>query len=307
MQRWRHSGDKKDWGDWIVLTIPATMDEEGIKSACESLNAATSNMQDFLNLGDGNQSEHYKIVFQIDDVTLHERAFFQEAVKFKELRPLIAQYVDNVNHEPDTWQDEYHPRGSFAIAELTLADESYIPSLAKRFSLWDLGHETYQEKLIDQLLVRYGYTDTTEYLLAARLCADGQHIDENIWRALYRYGFKDKIDFSQFVKLVLQLSTFPEAGWHLEKFCQLYAGRDQSAYSLAISTALNILRNDELHSPFAEGFQNKCSDEFREHWLMDADNGDSNDREGDWNAGLENALIEESDFTKMELLHTYSQ
>ncbi|UXI65941.1 hypothetical protein [Tahibacter amnicola] len=69
----------------------------------------------------------------------HERVFWERAVEFVALRPLIARYVRQVNANVTipNWQDEFHPRGSFAMAPLALADVTYCPQLG---SLFSLGH-----------------------------------------------------------------------------------------------------------------------------------------------------------------------
>ncbi|MFZ6745605.1 hypothetical protein ACO0LC_20465 [Undibacterium sp. JH2W] len=299
MQRWRHPGNKKEWGDWIVLTIEADMSEAGLQSACEQLNAATSDMEQFLDLGDGNQSQDYKIVFLVDGKPVHERDFFHEAVKIAKLRPLVSEYIANVNHESNSWQDEFHPRGSFALAELTLVDEKYLPQLASLLFKWDMGHETYQYTLIDQLFEKYGYTEQTLQLLAARVCADGQHIDENVWRAIHCHGFKEKIDIEHFVDIALELLPYPEAAWQLESFARIYAGQDEATYLLTVEVITKALRHDRKFEAVLDEVLNQFSGKFEEHNLMQTGNDFWSKPVMDWNADLENAVIENSDFTKL--------
>ncbi|MES2041866.1 MAG: hypothetical protein V4495_28965 [Pseudomonadota bacterium] len=304
MQRWRHTGDKKNWGDWIVLTIDTQMNEGGLQAACEQLIAATSDMEEFLDLGDGMQSQDYKIVFIHDGKTVHERAFFHEAVKIASVRSLVSQYVANVNQESHTWQDEFHPRGSYAIAELVLADESYIPQFARLLFNWDMGHETYHYRLIDKLFEKYGYTEQTLFLLAARVCADGQNGGENVLRAMYRHGFKRQIVLEDFASVALTILPHPESAWQLREFARIYAGEDKAQYAQVTEFFLNALRKDTKFTAVIDEAKYSFAQEYDEHQLMEVAGFLGNQTLGDWNEDLENALVESSDLSKLVPLDT---
>jgi len=302
MQRWRHPGNKEEWGDWIVLTMDIQMDEAGLRSACEQLITATSDMEKFLDLGAGRQSQDYKLIFTQDERNVHERAFFHEAARFASLRPLISQYVNNVNHESNTWQDEFHPRGSYAIAELVLADENYIPQFARLLFNWDMGHETYHYTLIDKLFEKYGYTEQTQYLLAARVCADGQHSGENLFRALYRHGFKEMIRPEHFISVALTLLPGPESAWQLREFVRCYAGEDKELYARLTEKILHALSKDGRYAAVVEDVRNDFSREYDEHQLMEVAGSLAEKTFGDWNEDLDDALVESTDVSKLVLL-----
>ena len=299
MQRWRHAGDRKNFGDWLVLTIDIQMNEAGLQAACEQLIAATSDMEKFLDLGNGEQSSDYKIIFRHGDTIVHERAFFHEAVKFAALRSLISQYVSNVNHESNTWQDEYHPRGSYAIAELVLADQNYIPQFAQLLFNWDMGHETYQYRLIDKLFEKYGYTKQTQYLLAARVCADGQHRGENVLRALYRHGFKEKIRLTDIISTALALFPDPESAWRLREFARCYAGEDKELYARLTEKILHALGQDDRYAAVTDEVRSDFANEYDEYRLMEVAGFLADKTLGDWDEGLDDALVESTDMSKL--------
>ncbi|MFZ6779850.1 hypothetical protein ACO0LD_23705 [Undibacterium sp. Ji83W] len=299
MQRWRHAGDRKNFGDWLVLTMDIKMDEAGLQLVCEQLNAITSDMEKFLDFGNGEQSDNYKIVFKHDGAIVHERAFFHEAAKITGLRPLISQYVSNVNHENYTWQDEFHPRGSYAIAELALADENYIPQFARLLFNWDMGHETYHYRLIDKLFEKYGYTEKTLFLLAARVCADGQNSDENVLRALYRHGFKEQIRLEDFIRIAMSILPHLESAWQLRKFARIYAGEDKAQYVQVTEIFLDALRKDKKITAVMDEVQDSFSEEYDELQLMEVAGFLGNETLGDWNEDLNNALVESTDLSKL--------
>ncbi len=299
MQRWRHAGDRKNFGDWIVLDMDIQMNEAGLQAACEQLIAATSDMEKFLDLGNGEQSSDYKIIFRHGDTIVHERAFFHEAAKFAALRPLISHYVSNVNHASNTWQDEYHPRGSYAIAELVLADQNYIPQFAQLLFNWDMGHETYHYRLIDKLFEQYGYTEQTQYLLAARVCADGQHSGENVLRALYRHGFKQAIVLEDFVSATLATLPHPESAWQLREFARIYAGEDKAQYAQVTEIFLTALRKDKKFMDVMDEVQDSFAEEYDVQQLMEVAGFLANEPLGDWNEGLEYALVESTDLSRL--------
>ncbi len=299
MQRWRHAGDRKNFGDWLVLTIDIQMNEAGLQAACEQLIAATSDMEKFLDLGNGEQSCDYKIIFRHGDTIVHERAFFHETVKFAALRSLISQYVSNVNHESNTWQDEYHPRGSYAIAELVLADQNYIPQFAQLLFKWDMGHETYHYRLIDKLFEKYGYTEQTLFLLAVRVCADSQHSGENVLRALYRHGFKQQIALEDFVSTALAILPDPESAWQLREFARIYAGEDKAQYAQVTEIFLNALRKDKKFAAVLDEVQDSFAEDYDEHQLMEVAGFLADETLGDWNEGLDDALVESTDLSKL--------
>ncbi|MFZ6642390.1 hypothetical protein ACO0LL_21885 [Undibacterium sp. TC4M20W] len=299
MQRWRHAGDRKNFGDWLVLTIDIQMDEAGLQATCEQLIAATSDMEKFLDLGNGEQSSDYKIIFRHGEANVHERAFFHEAVKIAKLRPLVSQYVSNVNHESNTWQDEYHPRGSYAIAELVLADENYIPQFARLLFKWDMGHETYHYRLIDKLFEKYGYTEQTLFLLAARVCADGQNSGENVLRAIYRHDFKQQIVLEDFVSVALAIFPHPESAWQLREFARIYAGEDKAQYAQVTEIFLNALRKDKKFAAVMDEVQDSFAEEYDEHQLMEVAGFLAEETLGDWNEGLDEALVESTDLSKL--------
>ncbi|UXI65940.1 hypothetical protein [Tahibacter amnicola] len=114
------------------------------------------------------------------------------------------------------------------------------------FFLWDMGHETFQETLIDQLFARYGMTDETRELLACRVCADGQAIVRQVAAALDNHGF-DSLDLDWFATRCIALlrrhddstgeadlddddDDYSHSEIALQEFALTYAGGDVSKY-----------------------------------------------------------------------------
>lgn len=305
VKRWRHPGDPRAYGDWIVAQINLTASEAGYLEACKTLIEATADMGSLLNLGDGSAATHYKIVFSRDESRIHERDFFVSACKFRELRPYVAQYVRNVNTGRDEyWQDEYHTAGSYAIAELVLADENYAPLLGEMLFVWDMGHETYQRDLIDIVFERYGLTNNTLALLASRCFADGQSIEENIWHALYPIGFKEIFNLERFAELAITLPA-NNFDFGFQTFATLYGGTSDNDYHRAIkifSKALYALEKGKLidwTEMRNEVIHPELEVNFTPHHLMDDGDDFWGRRSEDWNEGLYDAEVESTNWEKI--------
>lgn len=229
-----------EYGDWIVAVVPvAAHDERGYRSAIEAVLEATRDMNAFLSFTEGEDVEdtrHYTLRFSPTGEpsdSQHERSFWEAAVQFPALRPLVARYVEQVNADVfgENWQDEFHPRGAYAIAPLALADSAYCPLLGSLFFTWDLGHETFQEKLIDLLFAKHGMSEATMELLACRVCADGQATDAQVAAALDNHGFSESLDLDRFAARCVELTRLKRShDIGLQNFASVYAGGDEGKY-----------------------------------------------------------------------------
>lgn len=238
MKRYRAPGDPGEFGDWIVGVIDLRSDDEGgLREALNEIVDATQDMKSFMRLTAKSSKEamHYTLRFSREgdlSTAEHEREFWKRAAQFTSLHQAIAQYVEQVNSNDDAdWQDEFHPRGSFAIAELVLANARWCSLLGRLLFKWDMAHETFQEGLIDELFVRHGMVADTLNLLACRVLADGQSIPEQIAAALYDHNFRARLDIADFAQRCsqwVQLSISSEIG--LDQFATIYAKGDATVF-----------------------------------------------------------------------------
>jgi hypothetical protein len=235
MQRFRASGDPGEYGDWIVGLVHVPSDDEaGLRAALDDILAATDALlADREAVGDGVDA-HYTLRMSPTgtwgDAT-HERDFWARAAAFPALHDDIAHYVEAVNADKYGWQDEYHPPGSFAVAELALADPCWGTLLGRQLFGWDMTCETWQETVVDRAFARHGFVDGTLDLLACRICADGQANDRNVGSALHVHGLADTLDLDDFARRCLRLQDpdrEPDLG--LEHFALAWADGDESRY-----------------------------------------------------------------------------
>ena len=240
LQRFRHSGNPGDYGDWVVLLM--SLPDASEQSCAAVVQALVDASRDQLAMrrpdhSKDNFSLHYTLWLSVDgkpENAWHESEFWPMAVKFPNLHEQIAQYVKQVNNTDyaTSFQDEFHASGGFAIAELCLADKKWCGLLGKLLLLWDMEHETFQLELIDELVERYGSCDEILQLLAYRISADGQHSDEQIAAALFGHGLIKQIDLAQFASYCARIenrSVCSEIG--LNHFAQTFANGKKSAYS----------------------------------------------------------------------------
>lgn len=296
MKRYRAPGDPGEFGDWIVAVaqLPSE-DEAGCLAALQEMVDATLNMKRFTQLPDGKSAMHYTIRLSRDgslDDLLHERDFWPRAVRFPLLRPLIERYIEQVNSggEDESWQDEFHPRGSFAIAELALADATACPLLGNLLFRWDMSHETYQEGLIDQLFTKHGFNDHTLDLLACRILADGQAIHNQVAAAMFDHGLRERIDLADFAGRCARFvhrSLAAELG--LDAFAAIYAGRDEAAYD-AVWSAFHAAGIEDQ----PEGFDGDDSAECTSYR--------TGRPVGHWNKDFLDASVEEFDVDVLQLM-----
>lgn len=240
LQRFSHSGNPDEYGDWVVLLC--SLPDASEQSCAAVVQALVDASRDQLAMRRLDNNEdffilHYTIWLSVDgkpENAWHESEFWPMAVKFPKLHEQIAQYVRQVNYTDysSSFQDEFHASGSFAIAELCLADKKWCGLLGKLLLLWDMGHETFQLNLIDELVERYGSCDEIWQLLAYRIMADGQSADEQIASALFGYRLIEHIDLAQFAKYCARIehrSECSEIG--LDLFAQIFANGKKSAYN----------------------------------------------------------------------------
>jgi hypothetical protein len=298
MKRYKAAGSPDEFGDWIVAVaeLPGE-DEAGYASALRDIATATRDMDALMQLPDGEAAMHYTLRFSRDgglDSLIHERDFWPRAVQFPALRPLIVQYIEQVNEAgaDSSWQDEFHPRGSFAIAELAGVDASACPLLGKLLFRWDMGHETYQEGLIDQLIATHGMVGHTLDLLACRILADGQAIQEQVASILYDQGLRQHFDLADFARRCATRvgdSVCPDLG--LDYFASIYADGDEAAYTAARA---------EFHAAGIEeqpmGFD---ADDSRERAARR-----SSRPQGHWNQDFLETSVEDFSADALELLPT---
>ena len=223
------------------------------------------------------------------------------------MRPLISAYVDNVNQQTEAWQDEFHPAGSYAIAELVLADVVYVTQLARLLFCWNMGHETYHCALVSQVFRKFGCRLETTRLLAARVGADGQHADDDVRRALELVGFREALDLEEFSAYLYEYT--PEIqDWRFEAFAGIYATYDTEAFRRAMRAFANAFGRkglldiaEDRDDMFEENLQSNGLDEFEE--------GAGTDGAGklpiygdDWNATFEDVSVGLIDPAKLSAL-----
>jgi hypothetical protein len=235
LTRFQHIGDPGAFGDWIVAVIALpNLEPASLKSALNAILSATADLKAFLLMREQESALHFTLRFSIDGSIqaplLHEREVWPHMVKIPELRPAIAQYVRQLNSAgaTDSFQDEGHARGAFAISELMLMDASYCTLFAELLFDWDMAHETFQFELIHRALKQYGCTPQTYTLLAARALADGQHAREQWCHAFADPAFRAAFDVQSFAlacKRFIARAVALDIG--LNEFADVYARGDQ--------------------------------------------------------------------------------
>ncbi len=235
LTRYQHIGDPGEFGDWIVAVIAlADFDQKSLAAALSAIVTATSDLEHFLQLPEEESAMHFSLRFSIDgtvDAPLtHERDVWPHIVKIPELRPAVAQYVRQINGagEANSFQDEGHARGAFAISELMLIDPDYCRLFGELLFEWDMDHETFQFEVIDRALRRYGWTPQTYDLFAARTLASGQHIREQWCNAFAEPRSRAAFDVKRFAhacKPFVERSIILEIG--LNEFADVYSHGDQ--------------------------------------------------------------------------------
>ncbi len=114
-----------------------------------------------------------------------ETLFFRRAASYKELRPLIAEYVDRIiqyaQSEKLLWSHDELPAGTDAIESLVFIDKKYIDKYIEFLRINDMDHEVHQNYGIGYIIKKHGLDEDTLRLVAMRLgeCI-GQHGDENV-------------------------------------------------------------------------------------------------------------------------------
>ena len=114
----------------------------------------------------------------------------------------------------------------------------------------DMGHETYHEGLIDQLIEKHGLNAYTMDLLACRILADGQATEPQVASALYNHGFRASLDLTDFARRCatrVHRSVCPDLG--LDHFAQIFAAGDESAHQ-AVWAAFHAAGIDETPDEF---------------------------------------------------------
>ena len=213
-------------------------------------------------------------------------------MQFAALRPYIVKYIEQVTagDESDSWQDEFHPRGSFAIAELALVDVKACALLGSVLFKWDMAHETWQEGLIDELIAKYGMVEPTRDLLACRILADGQAASEQVASALYNHGHQQDFDLAEFAsRCASRVADSVSPGFGLEQFALIYADGDEAAYK----AAWTAFRASGIAAK-AEGFDAANSRALARQRSSPAD--------GHWNAKFLDASVEDFRVESLELL-----
>lgn len=235
-QRYCLRGKTDEFGDVLIVFFPLrAFTKSDIESALDYLIASTTNLSKFLQLSnDGAHAEHFSLRFgESEEIMRHEREFWVQAVKFSNLHEKIAHYVMQVNvfGPADSFQDEAHARGAFAISELVLADARWCMIFGELLFQWDMDHETFQEVVIELALVKYRLCDETIELLACRTMAGGQNVDTQIATALHVHGFAISMNLDHFAeRCANQLSKSPCPEILLNDFASTYANGDFSAF-----------------------------------------------------------------------------
>lgn len=238
LQRFRHSGNPDEYGDWVVLlcTLPDAS-EHSCAVVVQALIDVSGDQQSMRQLDDQVAALHYSIWLSKNGTpenATHESEFWTLAAKYPALHKPISQFIKQVN-TPDyqfAFQDEFHASAAFAIAELCLADKKWCGLLGKLLFLWDMSRETFQLDLIDELVARYGSCDEIWQLLAYRILADNQCADQQIGAALFGHRLIDHFDSANFARHCARIahrSNCSEIG--LDLFARIVANGKKSAYN----------------------------------------------------------------------------
>jgi len=238
IQRYCLPGKEFEFGDvLVVIFILSAFIESDIEAALDYLIASTTNLTKFLQLSDdGSQAEHFCLRFgESEAIMRHEREFWVEAVRFSNLHEKIAHYAKQVNDfgPTDSFQDEAHARGAFAISELLLADARWCMLFGELLFQWDMDHETFQEVVIEVALRKHRLSDDTIELLACRTMAGGQNVDTQVATALHLHGFATSMNLDQFAeRCASKLPKSPCPEILLNDFASTYANGDFFAFDI---------------------------------------------------------------------------
>jgi len=211
-------GDDGVYGDWLYSIIELDNKKaSGLKKALDELIVLTQDMKGFLSYRKIKNSKKiyevnmYLIRFKLGDILIEEKDFFEMCVKFSSLHKRMLKYVNNVTSEKmyddNTWQNEMHHRGLYAITPLLFSNDKYVVEFGKLLSKWDMEGETYQSPLIQSAVLKYGLTKYTLQLLAWRLLSDGQHHREDFNAVFYKMGFRDSFDLNMFLNIINEIIT----------------------------------------------------------------------------------------------------
>ena len=296
MNKFLVKGDPDEYGDWLLLIFPLNgTDINSLNDALNELILTTSDMDALLSYkmneeDSWNYLSSYIIQFRVDGQLIEEEDFFKICCKHNELQEYISKYINNVNQDvfelkrdnpssypQDNWQDEYHPRGSYAIVPLVLENELYARQFGKLFEKWDMGNEIWQGDLVEVVMKKYGITPNTLPLFVLRNINDGQSTEENNLRILYGLNLKEQLDTKKFIQCVIYECQDNPIHWEcvdmrLVSFAMIYAGESEKDYiEICKYFSREILSADD--SPFAvadatNGMIGDLSDEFISHrWL----------------------------------------
>lgn len=237
MKRYHATGDSVIPGDAIVALIPLLNTEPGhIEAALTEAVSATEDLNRFLSDSSGEVVEYFALRFGLSDqpdTWHHERWFWPQAAADPAHLPWIWRYVEQVNAHPDSspWQDELHPRGIHAIAELALQHPSACRLLGDLLFVWEIGQSQVVRTVLNHLFGQHGLGDATLDLLACRVLADSEGLADQLSDLLYGLELRDQIDLPRFAQhCALRIHDAEVAGFNLHEFAELYAAGEQAIY-----------------------------------------------------------------------------
>lgn len=298
-------GDPDAYGDWMLWTFEiGGFDLTECESALNQLLSVTQNMSEFLTFrrssGETGIVGMYWIQFLCKSEIYTELDFFEQCAKYPSLHEKISSYVQQVNqmvmegeHPQELWQDEMHPRGSYAIVPLVLNNVTYAPNFGRLFSNWDMEAETFQGDLVEMVIHKYGFNDSTIRLLALRCFNDGQATEENLLRILHNDELNGKLDVDRFITLSIEEISNNEKlletlDISLGFFVRIYAGDNGLLFEkVAKDFSQRLIEEPGIDEGYVEnGLVGELADGFEVHeWF-----GQKSLMTGfppiDWNADL---------------------
>ena len=238
-------GDAEDYGHWLYYILNLkSMEKYDLEKTLDYLVELTTDFNSFLSYKkDAEEVSMYLVRFQLNDKLIEEKEFFKLCSQYPELRPKILQYVQNVTpsnmYEDNTWQNEMHHRGIYAIAPLVFSDSKYAPNLGRLLNKWDMSSEYYQSPIIRIIFNKYGINADTLQLLAWRVISDGQSCYEDIKIILSQMNLKKDIIFKEFIEIlagVIKLDKYhgQNLEYGLKDFIVEYAQTEEECKSLAM-------------------------------------------------------------------------
>ena len=238
-------GDASDYGHWLYYILDLkSIKKEDLETTLDCLVELTADFNSFLSYKkDDEEISMYLIRFQLNDRLMEEKEFFELCSQHSTLRPKILKYIQNVTpiymDEDNTWQNEMHHRGIYAIAPLVFSDSKYAPDLGRLLNKWYMSSEYYQSPIIKIVFNKYGINKDTLQLLAWRVVSGGQSCNEDIKTILSQMNLKKDIVFKEFIDILNNIIKLDKRHdgkileYGLQDFIVEYAQTEEECQALA--------------------------------------------------------------------------